>query len=176
MPRAPNTHISFDADDPGDCKRAIGELKMVILKLYGAAAARGLFADATPSRREVKTDKNAFLLADYLFHSKSYGWSVKRCAKDFADTNKRLPREWRVGPSGSTSPDTMEKQLRRQIRRMDKDHGYREFIKDYAATRFLPIKAITACNDPLFQEFCLRRYPPGDILIRKCPGLKTFRN
>jgi hypothetical protein len=161
MPRAPNSHISFDADDPEDCKRAISELRTVILESYGAAAARGLFADATPTKREVKTDKNAFLLADFLLHSKRYGWSVNRCAKDFADTNKRLPREWRVGPSGSTSPDTMAKQLRRQIRRMDKDRGYREFIEDYAATRFLPIKAMIVCNDPLFQEFCLRSYPPG---------------
>jgi hypothetical protein len=36
MPRAPNSHISFDADDPEDCKRAISELRTVILKLYGA--------------------------------------------------------------------------------------------------------------------------------------------
>ena len=63
MAREPNTHISFDSDDPEDCKQAVGELKDAIWTSFGAAAARGLFVDVTPSKREVKTDKNAFLLA-----------------------------------------------------------------------------------------------------------------
>jgi hypothetical protein len=158
MPRAPNTHVSFYADDIEDCKRAISELKMVILKLYGAAAARRLFADATPSRRGVKTDKNAFLLAEYLRRYKHYGRSVKRCAKDLAEANRRLPREWRYGPSGSTVPATMEKQLRRQIKRMGKDRGYREFIESH---NFLPLKAMTMCEDPLFQNFMFRTFLEG---------------
>ena len=135
MPRPPNTHISFDADDLRDCERAISELKGIILNMYGASEARRLFANATPSRRKVKEDKNAFLLANYLHYSTRYGWSLKRCAKDFAETNKRLPREWRLGPAGSTSPEAMEKQLRREIKRMGKDSGYCEFIEDYAGIK-----------------------------------------
>jgi hypothetical protein len=170
MPRAPNTHISFDADDIQDCKRAISELKMVILNMYGAAAARRLFADATPSRRGVKTDKNAFLLAEYLLH-KRYGGSVKRCAKDLAEANKRLPREWRYGPSGSTVPATMEKQLRRQIKRMGKDRAYREFIEDYAARGFLPLKVMIMCEDPSFQKFIIRKFLEG-----VSPPVGTFQS
>jgi len=153
------SHISFDPDDPDDCKRAIDELKEVIWTSYGAAAVRGLFADATPSRREVKADKSAFLLADYLHDHKLHGWGVKRCAKDFANTNKRLPREWRVGPSGSTDPGAMEKQLSRLIKRMGKDRAYREFIENYAAERYLPVKVLIMCNDPLFQKFILEEGP-----------------
>jgi hypothetical protein len=128
MPRSPNTHISFDADDLEDCERAVAELQLVICNMYGAAEARRIFVNATLSKRKVKQDKNDFLLAMYLLHSTRYGWSVKRCARDFAETNKGLPREWRMGPSGSTSVDTMEKQLRRGIKRMDKDPGYRRSL------------------------------------------------
>jgi hypothetical protein len=117
MPRSPNTHISFDADDLDDCERAVVKLREVIWHVYGAAAARRLFAQATLSRRKVKEDKNDLLLAEYLHYSTRFGWSVKRCAKYLAEQNGRLPREWQTGPSGSTSPETMEKQLRREIKR-----------------------------------------------------------
>jgi hypothetical protein len=161
MPRPPNTHISFDADDLKDCERAVGELQNIILNMYGASVARQLFEGATLPRRKVKADKNAFLLAGYLHHSRRYGWGVKRCAKYFAATNKRLPREWGFGPSGSTVPATMEKQLSRGIKRMNKDRSYRDFIEDYAAGRgFLPILAHTMCQDPLFGKFLIEVASP----------------
>jgi hypothetical protein len=57
------------------------------------------------------------------------GLSVKRCAAMLAKENKSLARDARYGPSGTTSAETMEKQIRREKGRMTKDALYRERVE-----------------------------------------------
>jgi hypothetical protein len=59
---------------------------------------------------------------------------VDRFARDVAQANERLPKEQRFG-RGSTSPTTMAKHIRRQIKKMEADKAYRadieEFVEDF---------------------------------------------
>jgi hypothetical protein len=122
--------ISFNADDLADCRRAIGELKSIIWQNHGAAQVRRLFADAVLSKQTVRVHKNVELMASYIFHSER-GLSTKQCAKLLAEQNKSL-RDRRHGPSGTTSPETMEKQIRREKKKMAKDRDYREYAEWHA--------------------------------------------
>jgi hypothetical protein len=121
--------ISFDLDNLEDCQRAVRDLKHIIWDQHGVATVRRLFADAVPSKQNVKNHKNAELMGDYLHHSESYRFSVRQCAKMFAEQNKLLPRDQRRGPSGTTSPETLEKHIRREKKRMAKDPSYREYAE-----------------------------------------------
>jgi hypothetical protein len=117
--------ISFDPGKLADCERALHELQTIIWDHHGVAAVRRLFADAVPSKRNVKNHKNAELMAEYINHSRR-GLNVRQCAKLLAEHNKLL-RDRRHGPSGTTSLETMEKHIRREKKRMAKDPDYREY-------------------------------------------------
>jgi hypothetical protein len=119
--------ISFDARNLADCERAVGELQTIIWDSHGVAVVRRLFADAVPSKRNVKNHKNAELMAEYLKYS-NRGLNVRQCAKLLVEQNKLL-RDRRHGPSGTTSLETMEKHIRREKKRMAKDDDYREYVE-----------------------------------------------
>jgi hypothetical protein len=122
--------ISFNASNLMDCQRTVRDLRQVIWNHHGVAATRHLFADAVLSKRIVKNHKNAELMAEYINHSQR-GLSVRQCAKLLAEQNKLLLNR-RHGPSGTTSPETMEKHIRREKKRMAKDADYREYAERLA--------------------------------------------
>jgi hypothetical protein len=92
----------------------------------------------TPSRSAIKATKSLQLLGRYLIS----GLSVKRCAAKLAEENKSLPPDQRCGPKGSTKPQALEKQLRREIKRMRSPANqlYRIFIASLTQ-RFLAMAA-----------------------------------
>jgi len=49
--------------------------------------------------------------------------SVRRLARDLAEENRNLPRERRHGPTGSTNPAMLDKQIRRLLKRKSKKQG-----------------------------------------------------
>jgi hypothetical protein len=128
--------ISFDPRNLEDCERAIVELQTIIWQSHGAATVRRLFAGAVPSKQNVKNHKNAELMGDYLHCSDRHGTSVGQYAKMIAEQNKSLPRDLRRGPSGSTSPETLEKHIRREKKRMAQDPSYREYAEWLASIAY----------------------------------------
>jgi hypothetical protein len=68
------------------------------------------------------------LMAEYI----KSGLSVKRFAANLAEKNKSLGRDYRYGANGSTNPETLEKQIRRQKKRMDQFPIYRSWIERLA--------------------------------------------
>ena len=92
---------------------------------HGLAAARGLFLKATPSKRDVKAEKNITLMVAHILSK----LSVRQCAVELAERNKSLPRDRRFGPYGTTNAKTLEKQIRREKKRMISDQSYRERIE-----------------------------------------------
>jgi hypothetical protein len=109
--------ISFDADDREDCVRALIKIQGVLENAYGMKQVGRWLARLTPTQRDIKFSKNFQLMDEYI----RSGLSVKRYAKKLAEKNGSLPRGQRHGPTGSTSPDTLEKQIRRLRKSMPKD-------------------------------------------------------
>ena len=128
--------ISFDPDNIEDCRRAVDNLKNIIWQQHGVVTVRRLFGDAVPSKQKMKNHKNAELMGDYLHHSECHGASVREYAKMIAEQNKSLPRDLRRGPSGSTSPETLEKHIRREKKRMAQDPSYREYAEWLASIAY----------------------------------------
>jgi hypothetical protein len=102
--------LTVNIDDLHDCRRAIDKLGFAIWKRHGLAATRKLFAECTMvSKRALKGRRNMRLLEEFL----ASPLSVDKFAASAAEKNKSLPHEYRMGPTGSTEPATIAKQIRR---------------------------------------------------------------
>jgi hypothetical protein len=126
------TTISFNRDDPKDCNRALVEMAYTIWASHGPAKARQLFSKTTLSRKFVGEANNIQLMAMYVANRRLFGISVKHFAAFIAKINGELPRDSRYGPRGSTNPETLEKQIRREKKRAAKDPSYRKRIESFA--------------------------------------------
>jgi hypothetical protein len=120
-------YISFDPRNLEDYRYAIRQLRMAILLHHGPDTLRRLLKEETPStKRAVQEARNDRLLAVY-FRSRL---SIRKCAAKLAEKNKSLPPEYRFGPTGSTSAETLEKQISRQMKKMNPRR--REYIEGFA--------------------------------------------
>jgi hypothetical protein len=90
------------------------ELFQGIQKEIGLEDARRIFKEiAGPSTPKQKAGwKNAELVARFVCMAEP---NVQRLARDLAEENRNLPRELRHGPTGSTNPAVLEKQIRRLL-------------------------------------------------------------
>jgi len=112
------------------CRGAIHKLHDAIAVTHGLAVAKRLFADEVPlNGRNLQKAKNDRLLAEYI----RSGLSIKRCAAMLAEKNRTLPTARRHGPNGTTSAETLDKQIRRQKKLMDQDNRYRRYIQRLAS-------------------------------------------
>jgi hypothetical protein len=115
--------IFFDPDNLADCERAIMEMEIILRRRHGSAAVTRLFSTAVSSKRHLQKEANIYLMVAYM-RSKL---SAKRFAKALAEKNKSLPRERRYG-GGSINPETLERQIRREKKRMQTDELYRDLV------------------------------------------------
>jgi cobalamin biosynthesis protein CobD/CbiB len=127
-----NATISFNPDDPEDCKRAVTEMRRILWGHLGPAQVRRLFSEATPSRRVIGVNSNVDLMATYVAFRKVSKISVEKFAAYCAKVNETLSRDDRVGPRGSTNREALEKQIRREKKRAAKHPVYRELIESVA--------------------------------------------
>jgi hypothetical protein len=110
--------IKFDLKDVEACKKAVTQLYTAIIEYQGIAAANEVMKTPLLSKRDIATFKNARL----LMATRGYGYrSVEQAAAEIAERNKSLPNELRYGPTGSTSPSTLAKQIRRLLTNTDDD-------------------------------------------------------
>ena len=70
------------------CEKAVNQLCGMVSYYHGVAAARRLFLKATPSRTQVKADKNVTLMVRYILSR----LSVRQCALKLVEEDKSLPR------------------------------------------------------------------------------------
>jgi hypothetical protein len=114
--RLPQPHkIEFDVKDLGQCNLVVSDLYEMIERQHGRVIARRIFSKATPTKRGLAFNKNVDLMVVYR---KNKQLGVDRVATKLAKENEALPHERRYGPTGTTSPATMAKQIRRQLKRM----------------------------------------------------------
>src|SRR5262249_23305713 len=109
-------HAKDSADPLGTidhCWSTAVNLFSEIEKRHGTTVAKRLFRSlGSPSPRQRKKVQDAMLLSTYEI----YGGNVQRFARYLAETNKKLPKERRFGPRGSTNVDTLRVYIRRVIR------------------------------------------------------------
>jgi hypothetical protein len=122
--------IRFDPSDLADCERAAEYLWSAIAADHGDVTADRIFSCYALSKSAVKMSKNIDLLIMYLESQ----LPPPEFARKLAATNKRLPVEERVGPSGSTNPTTIVRQINRQITKMNKDHQLRVSVMERAGS------------------------------------------
>jgi hypothetical protein len=124
--------ISFNPDDPEDCKRAVIKMRWILWDHLGPAQVWRLFSEWTPSRRLIGVSSNFELMAMYVAFWKARKISVGKYAAAYAKMNGTLSRDYRGGPRGSTNPEALEKQIRREKKRAAEDPGYGERIESVA--------------------------------------------
>jgi hypothetical protein len=99
------------------CRGLLSMLFKNIQERYGEMTACRLFAPyATPLSASDR--KNLDLLVEYYIRKKP----LKTLAKELAEENKKLPRNERHGPRGTTDSNTMKNQIKRLLKR--RDAGY----------------------------------------------------
>jgi hypothetical protein len=118
-----NAYIIFDPDNLAECERAIKEMEIILRRRHGSAALTRLFLAATSPKRYLQKEANIYLMATFM-RSKL---SAKQFAKKLAEKNKSLPRERRYG-GGSINPEALERQIRREKKRMQTDELYRDLV------------------------------------------------
>ena len=123
--RLPQPHnIEFDVKDLGQCNLVVSDLYEMIEREHGPIIAQRIFSNVTPTKRRLAFNKNVALMVIYR-QNKQLG--VEGVATKLAKENEALKREQRYGPTGTTSPTTMAKQIRRQSERMRTD-GYFQLV------------------------------------------------
>ena len=121
----PRPHIiEFDVKDLAECNLVASDLYEMIEREHGPIIAQRIFSNVTPTKRRLAFNKNVGLMVAFRKH-KQLG--VDQVATKLAKENEALPRERRYGPTGTTSPTTMAKQIRRQSERMRTD-GYFQLV------------------------------------------------
>jgi hypothetical protein len=119
--------VTFNPCDTEDCGRALVGIMAAMCASIGPALACSLFSHVLGSGRKQQEMKNIELLQVYV----GSGLNVKKFAAWAAKKNEsRIPLA-RLGPTGSTDPQTLEK----QIRRLKNDPKYRECIKECELNR-----------------------------------------
>jgi hypothetical protein len=116
--------IRFDPTDIADCKRALLSLKIITERYHGMKAVQRLLLSMADSNRDVQRDANLRLMVAYI----SGQISAKQCSRELAKKNKSLPRDRRYG-GGSTNPEAIEKQIRREKKRMEKNGSYKKLVE-----------------------------------------------
>jgi hypothetical protein len=99
--------IGGDAKDIEACKAAALQLYAVISHFHGIPSANKVMTQFLQSKKNMAAMKNYRLLRA------SEGKSAEQAAVELAEVNKNLPRNQRFGPTGTTSPSTLAKQIRR---------------------------------------------------------------
>jgi hypothetical protein len=123
----PQSHkIEFDVKDLGQCNIVVSDLYEMIERQHGPVIAQRIFSAASPSKRRLAFNKNVALM---LVYRKNKHLGVDQAATKIAKENEALPPERRYGPTGTTSPTTMAKQIRRQLKLMSTDR-YFELVVD----------------------------------------------
>src|SRR5262249_21661573 len=88
-----------------------------ISKDLGTADARRIFtsisAPRTPKQERVLRNRELLSHYDTMMPEPN----IQKLARQFAEANKTLPIERRYGPRGTTDPLTMDKHIRRLIKR-----------------------------------------------------------
>jgi hypothetical protein len=107
--------IVFDAANRLDCVRALNKMRDVLESAHGIEQVRHWFTLLTWTQRDIKFIRNFQLVDEYI----RSGLSLGQYAKGLAEKNRSLPRDQRYGPTGSTSPNTLEKHIRRLRKDMD---------------------------------------------------------
>jgi hypothetical protein len=111
-------------------REATSDLFGAISKKLGRETALNIFASFNKSPSELKLIKNKALLDRYdiappsllkLANKPDDRPNLKQLAREIAKENEKLPQEERAGPTGSTDPDTIEKQIYRLVQERDKD-------------------------------------------------------
>jgi hypothetical protein len=121
--------INLEPRDLERCRGVIRKLLDAIAVNHGLAVAQRLFAEEVPlNGRNLQKAKNDRLLAEYV----RSGLSIKRCAAVLAEKNGTLPAARRHGPNGTTNAETLDKQIRRQKKLMDRDPRYQKYIRRLA--------------------------------------------
>jgi len=91
-------------------------------KEIGLGDARRIFKEiagpATPKQRAGWKNMELVTLYDCMEQP-----NVQRLARELAEKNKNQPRERRYGPTGSTEPAVLDKQIRRVLRRRKVNQG-----------------------------------------------------
>jgi hypothetical protein len=86
-------------------------------KEIGLANARRIFKEiagpATAKQRKGWKNMELVMRYDCMMPRPS----VKRLARELAEENRNLPRELRHGPTGSTNPKVLDKQIRRLLKK-----------------------------------------------------------
>ena len=112
----PQPHkIEFDVKNLGECNIVASDLYEMIEREHGSVIAQRIFSQATPTKRRLAFNKNVALMVIYR-QNKQLG--VEGVATKLAKENEALGPDRRHGPTGTTSPATMAKQIRRQLKRM----------------------------------------------------------
>jgi hypothetical protein len=106
--------IEINVEDVEECKEAVSLLYAVILNDHGVVAANEIFSKQMLSKRQIAADKNYQLLIAVMHRMKSQ--SIEKVAAEIAKENDSRPLELRYGPSGTTNPSVMAKQIRRLIK------------------------------------------------------------
>jgi len=119
--------ISFDPNNLVDCEKTADQIGFILRKYHGDAVMTRIFLAAIPSKRHLQKHANLRLMVNY----KRSKLSAKQFAKTLAEKNKSLPLDRRRG-GGSTNAETLEKQIRREKKRMQRDEHYRELVEHYA--------------------------------------------
>jgi hypothetical protein len=103
------------------CFGAAVWLFSAIEKRHGTAQAERIFRTLgapSPGHRRKLRDNMLLTMYDIL-KGQNPRWTVHRCAREIAARNARLPREDRLGPSGSKSGDTIRVHLHLLIKQRD---------------------------------------------------------
>jgi hypothetical protein len=106
-----------EAGDPGGAAyKAAYYLFSELTERMGVDGARLVFAHFAkrPPKKLVRQIADSELLGRYYLMEKP---NVQKLAEQLAEENKKLPREKRKGPRGSTRSPTIDKYLRRLIKR-----------------------------------------------------------
>jgi hypothetical protein len=131
--------IELDAANIEECEAAASQLYTMILSQHGPGVANKIFSQHLFDKREIARHKNFRLLSTALQRlsggtplrqkfeanfveqleinfADTQSRSVEQVAAELAKENDSLPNELRYGPSGTTNPSVMAKQIRRLIK------------------------------------------------------------
>ena len=127
--------IEMDAEDIEECRQAATLVYAAICSRHGAAIANEIFSQQLVRKRQGADHKNYLLLNTALQRlSRSTSMSIDQVAAELAKENDTMPpesHELRWGPTGTTSPSTMAKQIHRLMKNTDTFSDYEDLIKKY---------------------------------------------
>jgi hypothetical protein len=118
--------IEFDVSDIKDCEAAVRHIVSAIRHEYGEEFLWKLFSQFFPPKSVLRKSKNVQLMVRYV----ESGLSMEKCAAMLAEENNSLPRDKRQwGPKGTTSAETMKRQIKRQKDLMARHPDYRRYVE-----------------------------------------------